>query len=220
MRGLLLLAAILGCAGCVRPEAAHARPAALVAVFADGFHSGVMIDRAEIPVRLLPSGPDADGGWAVAHFGERRWILGVADGCSDGLRLGLTSGDGGVQIDLVPGWRHGRGGTDREGMRLWLFPVSRAEADALVAQLEEWAPAGAPGGQIGPSTCWWPSPRRWRLGCNCHDFTAELLRSAGIPVADGLILTAAGLRAALDAAWEAREGASSGLPVAEPLPDR
>lgn len=207
MRRAGLLVAMLVLAGCASrpaPGPGADPPAALVVAFSDGFHSGVLLPREDVPPRLLPPAPAADA-WAVVHFGERRWILGLADSCGDGLRLGLTSGDGGVEVDVVPWWRHDRGGTDPENLRTWVFPVSRAELAAVIARLEAWAPAGLPGGRIGPTTSWWESPRRWRLGCNCHDFTADLLWAGGIEVAVGPVMTAGRMHRALDRAWELRD---------------
>ena len=176
---------------------------ALVVVFADEFHSGIVLGKADVPPRLLPEQVKAP--WAVVHFGERRWIRGEADGLCDALRLGLSSGDGGVQVDMIDWWVHGRGGTDRSRIRVWAFPVTRTELAGLQARLDSWVVAGATREEIRPGSCWWLASNAWTLGTNCHDFTVDLLHGAGIPVAQPPIMWAGPLRAALDRAWAERD---------------
>lgn len=203
-----LLAVVCLLAGCAAHVArAPAAPDDLIVVFADGFHSGVLLPRDLVPARLQPHGAvDLQGwGWVVVHFGERRWILGEADSCLDAVRLAVLTGEGGVQVDVVPWWMHDRGGTDTEHERVWVFPASRGEIAGLLARLAEWlGPSG--GGQIGPATCWWPSSRAWTLARNCHDFTADLLAGAGIRLGRRPIEVAGAMHAALDRAWRERMG--------------
>lgn len=199
--GLLLCVVLCGCAGQPRPAAAP--PAGIVVAFADDFHSGVVVERAAAPAALLPA--VARTPWVAFHFGERRWIRGEADGLCDALRLGVCSGEGGVQVDAVPWWVHARGGTDPARVRVWAFPVSAMELAALQARLADWIAPAAVSEALRPGSCWWPARRGWSLRTNCHDFTVDLLHAAGIPVAQPPLMLAAPLRAALDRAWAARD---------------
>jgi hypothetical protein len=198
--GLLLCAVLCGCAGQPRTVAA---PEAIVVAFADDFHSGVVIERAAAPAGVLPASARAP--WVAFHFGERRWIRGEADGVCDAVRLGVCSGDGGVQVDAVPWWVHARGGTDPGRVRVWAFLVTSAELSALTARLDSWIAPGADGEAIRPGSCWWPASRAWSLRTNCHDFTVDLLHAAGIPVDRPPLMLAGPLRSALDRAWAARD---------------
>jgi hypothetical protein len=141
----------------------------------------------------------------VIHFGERRWIRGEANGMLDALRLAVWPGEGGVQIDIVPWWIHTRGGTDPSQERIWLFPVRWAELDGLFARVDAWIPPDSACERLAESTWWWTASRRWALWDNCHDFTVDLLRGAGIPVGHEPIRQAGDLRAALDEAWAERD---------------
>lgn len=210
-RMLRLALCCLLCAGCaIRPSAAPEPPSAdaLVIAFVDGFHSGVVLERAPAPARLLPPATN-DRPWVVLHFGERRWISGEADGLGDALRLACATGDGGVQVDAVPWWVHDRGGTDPSRLRVWAFPVSGACRDALWARLDSWVGPG-PSHPLPHGGCWWPSPRRWSVWCNCHDFTADLLGAAGIAVSLPPLALAGALQEELDRAWALADAA--GLP--------
>lgn len=209
------LAALLALAGCAAaPARPPPPPEALVVAFADEFHSGVIVPRDCVPARWWPR--PAPYPWLVLHYGERRWITGEAHGVWPALRLALIGGEGGVQIDSVLSWRHRRGGTDPDRVRLWVFPVSAAEAAALGERLSWWIEASGSPGALGPTSRWWPSARPWTLFTNCHDFTADLLAAAGIAVERPPIMQAAPLRAALDRAWAARHGAPQPPPVARP----
>lgn len=194
---LLLIPLLL--AGCARAPMAAPAAEALIVVFADGFHSGIVLARADVPAGLLP--PQATRPWVAIHFGERRWISGQADGLCDALRLGLSAGEGGVQVDSVAWWVHDRGGTDPARVRVWAFPVARRSLEALTARLDSWIEPEAVQAQLRPGSAWWPSRRAWTLRTNCHDFTADLLSAAGIPVSTPPIMLAEPLRHALDRAW-------------------
>ncbi len=194
-----LVAALVLLGGCGDTARAERSTDALIIVFADGFHSGIILERSETPPALLP--PESSTPWVVVHFGERRWITGEADGCWDAIRLGVASGEGGVQVDCVPWWIHTRGGTDPREQRVWVFPVSAAQVTGLRARLDSWNTPGGSRHDIRPGTCWWPSSKPWELTGNCHDFTVDLLAGAGIHVDRPLIMVAGPLRAALDRAW-------------------
>ncbi len=202
MRGMILFCVVL--CGCAAPSRPTAVSDGIVIAFADDFHSGIVLERAAAPPALLPA---QVGGapWIAFHFGERQWIRGEADGVWDALRLGVCSGDGGVQVDGVTWWVHARGGTDPSRVRVWAFPVSSAELASLQARLDSWISPGGDREPIRPGSCWWPAQRGWSVRTNCHDFTVDLLHAAGIQVDQPPIMLAAPLRAALDRAWSARD---------------
>lgn len=204
MRSLILLCVLL--AGCVaesRPERRSGPPDGLVVVFADDFHSGIVIARPDAPGELLPAG-DARP-WTAFHFGERRWITGDASGALAALRLAVLAGEGGMQVDTLDWWVHDRGGTDPTRVRIWVFPVSATALDGLRRRLRAWVAPGAQAQPLRPGTCWWPSAQHWSLTGNCHDFTADVLAGAGILVQRPPIMLADGLRASLDEAWSRQD---------------
>lgn len=203
---VLLLVLLGGCARSAPPAGLIAAPERLLIAFADGFHSGVLLARADAPPELLPPGSTAP--WIVYHFGERRWISGEADGVCDALRLAVAPGEGGVQADAVPWWVHSRGGTRRDRVRVWAFPVSAQAMDGVRQRLRAWIAADARPTRLRPGTAWWASVRAWSLRTNCHDFTVDILAGAGIAVARPPVMLAPPLRAALDEAWSARDDES------------
>jgi len=200
MHRIVLSALLLG--GCGTAGRELARPDAMVMVFADDFHSGIMLEHGDVPAELLPV--DVERRWVAVHFGEQQWICGQASGTLAALRLAIVPGDGGVQIDNIDWWVHRCGGTKPEVVRIWVFPVSRRELEGLQARLRTWVASGDPV-PIRPGSCWWPSPHDWSLRTNCHDFTTDLLAAAGIRVERPPIMMAGPLRAALDQAWADRD---------------
>jgi hypothetical protein len=208
---LIVIISCLGflaaCTG-VRARPVVPRTEALIVVFVDDFHSGVLLERAAVPAELLPAGGRTvpGSGWVVLHFGERRWIRGEADGCIDGLRLALFAGDGGVQMDLVPWWRHARGGTDPSRARIWVFTATHADVAGVVTRLRSWIAKGGTPEFLAIDTCWWRSTHAWTLANNCHDFTVDLLAGAGLELDRPMFIQADGMRASLDRVWAERVG--------------
>lgn len=208
---IIVPAALLcGCAcGGARPavQGPVRVPAALMIAFSDDFHSGVIVSRRDVPAWILPglgrAAPDSP--WVVLHFGEKRWIRGEADGILDAMRLAVLPGDGGVQVDLVPWWMHDRGGTVIERVRLWVFPLDAAQRAAFLARLDGWIDPSAGPERLAVDTCWWPARRSWTLATNCHDFTIDLLESAGVAVPWRPVHVASGLHDALDQALLVRD---------------
>jgi hypothetical protein len=166
-----------------------------------------MLERSAFPHDLVPATApgQATAPWIVVHFGERRWITGEADGCADALRLAVCTGEGGVQIDAVAGWRHRRGGTDPSRVRLWTFPLSAAGHAALLSGLRGWIAPGVPARPLGSGASWYESCHPWSLGRNCHDFTVSILAAGGVDVDRDVIMQADPLRQALDQAWQVHD---------------
>lgn len=205
---ILLASILLLCAGCgdvARPARLVGAPDGVLVVFADGFHSGVILSRHEAPGELLP--PHERRDWAAFHFGVRDWITGAAGGPVDAMLLAVHPGPGGMQVDGLDWWVHDRGGTERSRLRVWAFPVSAGELAGARACLRAWVEPGAQAEALRPGSCWWPVVHDWSLRNNCHDFTAAVLHAAGIDVARPWIMQAGGLRDALDAAWALRDDA-------------
>jgi hypothetical protein len=200
----LLPSLVLVLAGCTSTSARFPGTEALVVAFADDFHSGVLLERTAFPPEMVPAGAptQTDAPWIVVHFGERRWIIGEADGYADALRLGMFKGEGGVQLDVVGDWMHRRGGTNPDRIRLWTFPLSAAGHAALLADLRGWIDQRLPVRSLAPGVAWHVSLYPWALSRNCHDFTISLLMAGGVPVENRPIMQASSMRQALDRAWQ------------------
>lgn len=207
---LLLLMVVLG--GCARPPASlptiQHEEFLVIRVFCDGFHSGVVLPRAVVPSDLDPSalaGQDYRLGRSF-HYGEQAWTSGEDMSDCHAVRLVFIPGTGVIQSDVTSLDTPEIPGTDRNKMRVWSFSASRAARDAIFLRLRNtWMEEAAQprladdGGPSHLIAC----RRDWSVWRNCHDFTSDLLRAAGLDLPRHTIATAGVLIDDLDLATQA-----------------
>jgi len=179
-----------------------------VRVFCDGFHSGLVLPRSVVPADLDPSrlAWDEPRTGRSFHYGEQAWTSGEDMSRCHAARLAFVPGVGVIQTDVTPLDPVEIPGTDPERLRVWTFAISRTARDALFERLRhDWlAPGAHPilAGEGEPShliAC----RRDWSVWHNCHDFTVDLLRAAGLDLPGHTIATAGVLIDDLDLATEA-----------------
>ena len=167
----------------------------LVAV--DQFHSVLIIPAVHAPA------PGPATGWATLHYGERRWMTAPDWGFWHAATLGVTGGRGLIQSDRFADLSQlpETVQMDPATVRIWRFRVSEEAWTALSERLRtHWRDrADSAFATLDQVTTYLPSQREWTLSENCHDFTVDLLRSAGVPVPHGrVIIGARQLRLDLD----------------------
>jgi len=185
---------------------------ARVRVFTDGFHSGLVLPRVSVPRDLDP----AVEGWPQTfrgrsfHYGEAAWTSGENMSDFHAVRLAFVPGVGVIQTDATPLDLPDIPGTDRAHLRVWTFALDTASLEALLQRLrQEWLVPGAvprlafPGDPSHLIAC----PNDWSVWHNCHDFTADLLRAAGLDLPSHTIATAGVLASDLDLAQAALDRA-------------
>ncbi|MCK6489198.1 MAG: hypothetical protein L6R48_12875 [Planctomycetes bacterium] len=121
--------------------------------------------------------------WRSLHFGEREWMTDPATGTWHAFTLYFIGGPGLVQMDrlFAVGPRDlAYVGFDPERARCWRFQVDEHGWRAWQERLRRhWATGGTNSSTQGPATTYIETDQRWTRSCNCHDFTADLLRAAG-----------------------------------------
>ncbi len=212
---VFFLLAILVLEGCARspgalPKVAH-EEFVTIRVFCDGFHSGLVLPRVSVPWDLEPSAlawQETRAGRSF-HYGEQAWTSGEDMSRSHAIRLVFVPGTGVIQSDVTPLEVPDIPGTDPARMRVCSFPASRTARDAVFLRLRtEWMAEGAIprlAGEGEPSHLI-ASRRDWSVWWNCHDFTADLLRAAGLDLPSHTIATAGVLMEDLDLATKALAG--------------
>lgn len=218
MRLLPLALLVLLCCGC-SSVVRHMPPKDLTAahqltVFTDGFHSGIVVDKASLPVTLDPQGGDEPASWPqqTLHFGEVKWTSGYDNSMWHAIGLAFVPGEGVVQSDHtrnglvdVPGLELGK-------LRMWNFPINQAGIDAMVANLQQnWLAGTVMPREPGTPSTLYPALHTWSIYHNCHDFTFDMLRSAGLDLHTRWLYLAGGLTNDLDEAQ--REMARAGITV-------
>jgi hypothetical protein len=218
LRGVPLLCVLLlacGCSSVVRTMPPPGlTPAHQLTVFTDGFHSGVVLDKAALPVTLDPQGGDEPASWPqqTLHFGELKWTAGYDNSMWHALGLVIIPGEGVVQSDHtrpglvdVPGLELGK-------LRMWNFPVNQEGMDAVVVNLKKnWFEGEIMPREIGTPSTLYPAQHTWSVYHNCHDFTLDLLRSAGLDLYPRWLYLAGGMTTDLDEAQS--EMARAGVTV-------
>jgi hypothetical protein len=96
-------------------------------------------------------------------------------------------------------------GLDRAKLRTWDLRLSQRAMDALVARLEHYWLAqpitAVEVDGIAPTKVY-AAARDWSAFDNCHDFTIDLLRAAGLDLRGRMIWLAGGFTVALDSATD------------------
>ena len=194
-----------------------------ITVFTDGFHSGLVLDKQSLPADIDPRSGDEPASYPQLslHFGEELWTAGIDNSMRHAVGLVFVPGRGVVQSDHtrsglmdVPGLRH-------PYLREWTFAVTQAGMVRLIAELKgQWMTGIVMPRMAGETSTLYLSPRSWSALYNCHDFTVDLLRAAGLDLRGRWVYLAGGLATDLDEASSELEAAGItviGPPVPAPI---
>ena len=218
LAGCLLLLA--GCATLRTLPPPDLQPAHRITVFNDGFHSGVMLDKAALPPGFDPRSGDLPAQWPMltVHFGEQLWTDGEDTSILHALRLVVVPGRGVVQSDHTRADLQDVPGVEFAHLRTWTFAVNQEGIDRLVAVLQQrWLDGRIMERQEGEASNLYPSPLSWSVFHSCHDFTVAMLRAAGLDLRGRWLYLAGGLATDLDDA--SRELRVAGIRVIGVAPD-
>jgi uncharacterized protein (TIGR02117 family) len=193
-----ILAALLLCLACASPlaEPAFRGPVAKIASVVNyGWHSSIVLKRAEISPRVLAEirdFPDAD----YLEFGWGDWDYYQAADPGVGLALKAAFGSSGSVLH-VTGIK-GAPGAYFPGSEIVEIPLSEEAFQRMIAFLASTfarpyagAPAEARPG-LDPRSKFYRANGRFHLFRTCNTWVAEALREAGLPVSS-FTLTAGGL---------------------------
>jgi hypothetical protein len=206
--GLVLL--LCGCATIRHAPPPGLKPAHEITVFTDGFHSGLILDRSALPASFDPRDGDEISRYPEIslHFGEEKWTAGEDNSWLHALSLVIIPGAGVVQSDHTRSGLIDIPGLHLERLRRWTFPVNQAGLDHLRLTLRrDWMTGIVLPRAEGEASNLYRSPKSWSVFHNCHDFTLDLLASAGLDLHRRWLYLAGGLATDLDDASAELEAA-------------
>lgn len=143
-----------------------------VIVFADALHSEIGIWPEDDPEGRHP------GHLVSWSYGEKKYYLEGKTGFCGQLRATLIPTRGVVRVHRA-GWRF-RGG-EHLPERTWTFYVSREGYKRLLAHVRAERGSTAAVARTEFSE-WYPAKRSYHALHNCHHWTANALRDAGLPI--------------------------------------
>lgn len=182
----LLLTAVLlaGCAGRLeRLPPPNLPESERILVFADGLHSGVVVAMSPALADLdpQPEGPPAALPYLEVGFAADEWIAASEPG--SGTKLRMAFGTSGGVLDLCHRAELARPPRSADiPLRTWIIPLSAEGRRRLDTCIRSWGNREAPQMLRPPArpTTFRFANRRWSIFHNCHDFTVEVLRAAGL----------------------------------------
>lgn len=196
LRSIFLSALLLALCACSLPRAGSAPPRdgapAAIYLVSHGWHTGLAVRRADIPVGLWPESrdfPEAD--YLEVGWGDHDFYRSPDPGLWLTLRAALWPTPSvlhvvGVRDPLAAYF----GASEVIELRL-----SRAGLERLMhyihdAHARDDAPAGTPLGSLGPGpygdSRFYPARATFHLLRTCNVWTARALRAAGLPVRDAI----------------------------------
>jgi len=218
---LIALGLLAGCSALTRKPSAASGPTHELTFFCDNFHSGLIVQAAEVdPAFSRVDGPAATWPLLTIHFGERRTMLDPTVGYGHFALLAVVPSAALVQVDRHPAinaatWRYL--GVDEEHVRLYHFTVDEAGWQAWQECLRsQWIGGEHLSKSTTDPTTYWPSRRDWSITDNCHDFTLSFVRAAGLPLQQRWYYGARQVR--LDLPRAQAELAAAGITVISPGP--
>jgi hypothetical protein len=207
----LLACALLSTVGCGAPRVHRPHgacdPVLTITVFNDGFHSGIILPYAGMPIDL-----DRQRGqvpvplpFVEIGFGESQWVQNLDRSFLHMVRLGMWPSQGMLLLINHPQPRRDdRGEVPATYHEIQLTGGGR---DALYAEIAHWLDRAHV--YVRPPTdplFLYRSTRAYTPFRNCHDFTICLLRAARFPIKRGWLNTSSRLeRGVVDGIRRMRE---------------
>lgn len=199
LSGALLLVA----SGCLGPVASlypppPREPATPVWVVDHGWHTGLVLDRADIPPGLVREQADfADARYLEIGWGDAGFYRAADAGPALALKAALASGSSVLHLVGLPM----PPAAIFAGREIVEVPLSRPGFAALVAFVDG-SFARGPGGRavaLGPglsssaASAFYAARGRYHLLNTCNTWIAEALRAGGVPVTPAYAVTAGNL---------------------------
>lgn len=153
-----------------------------IAVFNDGFHSGLLIPRDSFALEVHSNFTDKSLSYVEVGFSDWQWITGQDRSPKHISRLLILPGDGALIVKLkeVPDI------TSLKDSRCFAFSIKidQETLDKINAEIIRWIDLRRPGvaSKQDPGAHYFHSTKPYLLSGNCHDFTAQLLQSTGWPI--------------------------------------
>ena len=182
-----LVVALLA-SGCTRRSTPAAPGPTVLTVwfFSNGFHSGVLVPTAA--VATLGLDPQArPGPWLEIGFGETAWTTGDDRSFWRIIRLVVWRSEGVFLMEDRPLCARSAD-YGHDACRYWRVELDAARRTALLATLDDWIDRRR-WRQDDPDDSFFyrPAKRTYHLSQNCHDFTADAARAAGLPIARSVV---------------------------------
>lgn len=152
-------------------------------IFTDGFHTGVLLDKASLAADFDPlTGDDiAERPYVTIHFGEEKWTSGADNSWTHALGLVFFPGSGVVQSDHTRAALEDVPALDLDNIQTWVFSVNQAGNERMIERLQKkWMTGIVMTRREGESSSLYLSPESWSVFNSCHDFTIDMLRAAGL----------------------------------------
>jgi hypothetical protein len=156
-----------------------------------------------LPADFDPRSGDAPAAfpYVTLHFGEELWTAGIDNSLLHALRLGIIPGRGVIQSDHTRAGLRDVPGLHLEHLRTWEFAVNQAGIDHLLRHLQTaWQGPGFLSREPDEVSTLYSSRRDWSLSHNCHDFTIDMVRSAGLDLRGRWIYIGGSVAQDMDAA--------------------
>jgi len=193
-----MASAVILCAGCgkraVHRPADPSPPALTVTVFNDGFHSGVIVPYAGMPITLDRQRPEAANPlpYVEIGFGEAKWVQNLDRSFLHLLRLGIWPSHG--MLMMVNHDERRRTDPKSRRTRYWDIQLTEGGKRAFYAEIAGWLDQRQLYMRSADDPLFlYASTRDYTVFRNCHDFTIEVLAAARFPVARGCVNTSGSL---------------------------
>jgi uncharacterized protein (TIGR02117 family) len=202
MYGIAIIVAV----GCLGPVASlyppgPGDPSTPVWVVDHGWHTGLVLERAEIPGGLWPERDDlAPAPYLEVGWGDAAFYRAKEPGVGLAVRAALGSAGSALHVVALPALPQ-RIFPGREVVEIRL---SLSGLQALVRFVDKSFARGERGRapQLGPGlygiSAFYPARGRYHLLSTCNTWIADALRSAGVPITPAYAMTAGNLM------WQAR----------------
>jgi hypothetical protein len=183
-------------AGCAQQRTLPAHfttnaPETTLTLFTDGFHSGAIISQQDFPLRIHYRGSvgeldSANSPWVEIGYSEHDWILGIDRSFLHVARLCFVPADGLIFIRLLP--TPERLDTDLHARFVVRIPITERAMDRVRARLIAWTNMKHLGyAEMKGDSVMAFSTYSYSVWNNCHDFTADMMSSIGLPTSTSIL---------------------------------